>query len=297
METWLIQIGNQWLRVDSDSAYNALIKAQEAGYSGGTLRGQISNPALPEFADNQYQQAYLAASNDPKNIFRVRNNGEVLDGSGNIVKAAPGPDTSGDFDRSSPPSGGFDDVSAQTDDIERFEFGPAFERAFRRADINIGGGGGLEGAVARHSFNPLEARFFGQEALRAAPGEGEDPRSTNVSFENFIANQRANNSLLGAGSAQASRDLLNRAQTFKTFAEGTLPSELAGGFLNPATSSEGSRLANVALDAGRQRFGSLSRFLPGAQDLSQSFLAQDSPRQGTFADFLNKRIFGFGNQG
>jgi hypothetical protein len=182
------------------------------------------------------------------------------------------------------------------EDIERFEFGPAFERALRQGGVNIGAGGGLLGAQTRAAQQPLFSRFFGTEALR--PGvvgteQGElAATESEPSFQNFIAQNLQGGSLLGRQGAQQARDLLTQAQSFRDFSEGQLPSLLAGSFLNPATTGQGLNLANIAREAARTRFGSLSRFLPSAYDLSQSYLSQERPTRGTFADFLNQRIFG-----
>ena len=203
------------------------------------------------------------------------------------------------------PNGGFD-VSAETDPAlrrEAFEFGPGFEAGLRQRNIDIGPGGGLEGRIAQSRQRALEDRFFTQQALQA----GGTPLTSETAFPTFQSFLSATspgatagsgtwkNPLFGQAGAQASRDLLSKAQGFGT-ATMNFPSLLAGGVLNPATIGQGQTLANVALDAGRQRFGSLSRFLPGAQDLSQSFLSDNQLNPAgvpmSFADYLNQRIFG-----
>lgn len=177
---------------------------------------------------------------------------------------------------------------------EAFEFGPGFEAGLRDRGINIGGGGGLLGRIANTQQRQLEDRFFTQEALR--PGGELTEQNAAPTFSNFLSGRvgdQFSNQLFGRGGAQASRELLNRARSFGSpGTEGTLPSLLAGGLLNPATKGQGNTLANVALNAGRERFGSLSRFLPSAGNLSQTFLSQDRPQELTFADFLNQKIFG-----
>jgi hypothetical protein len=173
-------------------------------------------------------------------------------------------------------------------DPEKYEFGPSFLRALRGRGINIGPGGGLLGSQIREAQEPLFSRFYGSTAL--TPGSEADSAS-DVSFANFIANQQGQN-LLGRGGAQQARNLLNKAMGFTSFGQDQLPSSLAGSFLNPATTDQGINLANIAREAGRQRFGSLARFLPSAWDLSQDYLSQEEPSRGTFANFLNRRIFG-----
>jgi hypothetical protein len=198
------------------------------------------------------------------------------------------------------------DPSAETDPAlrrEAFEFGPGFEAGLRQRNIDIGPGGGLEGRIAQSRQRALEDRFFTQQALQA----GGTPLTSETAFPTFQSFLSATspgatagsgtwkNPLFGQAGAQASRDLLSKAQGFGT-ATMNFPSLLAGGVLNPATIGQGQTLANVALDAGRQRFGSLSRFLPGAQDLSQSFLSDNQLNPAgvpmSFADYLNQRIFG-----
>ena len=200
--------------------------------------------------------------------------------------------------------GGFDgdgfDISAETDPAlrrEAFEFGPGFEAGLRQRGIDIGPGGGLEGRIAQSRQRALEDRFFTQQALQAG-GKPLTSETADPTFQRFLSATTPGatagggtwtNPLFGQAGAQAARDLLDKARGFGT-ATMNFPSLLAGGVLNPATTGQGQILANVALDAGRRRFGSLSRFLPGAQDLSQSFLSQDRPM--SFADYLNQRIFG-----
>ena len=214
-------------------------------------------------------------------------------------------DANGDANGIFDPNGAFD-VSAETDPAlrrEAFEFGPGFEKGLRQRGINIGPGGGLEGRIAQSRQRALEDRFFTQQALQA----GGTPLTSETAFPTFQSFLSATspgatagsgtwkNPLFGQAGAQASRDLLNQARDFGT-ATMKFPSLLAGGVLNPATIGQGQILANVALDAGRRRFGSLSRFLPGAQDLSQSFLSDNQVNPAgaplSFADYLNQRIFG-----
>jgi len=190
------------------------------------------------------------------------------------------------------------DPSAETDPAlrrEAFEFGPGFEAGLRGRGINIGPGGGLEGAIAQSRQRALEDRFYTQQALQR--GSDLTTETAYPTFQSYLSGRTGGgdtftNPLFGQAGAQAARGLLNQARGFTAPASQALPSALAGGVLNPATIGQGQTLANVALEAGRQRFGSLSRFLPGAQALSQSFLSQDRPMTGTFADYLNQRIFG-----
>ena len=196
------------------------------------------------------------------------------------------------------PAGGGGLDASDTDKAlgrESFEFGPGFEAGLRGRDINIGSGGGLQGAIAQSRQRALEDRFYAQEALQ--PGSELTTENAYPTFQNFLSGKTGpsggfTNQLFGQGGAEAARDLLNTARGFGSPASQALPSDLAGSLLNPATTGQGQQLANVALEAGRQRFGSLSRFLPNAQALSQSYLAQDRPEASTFADYLNQRIFG-----
>ena len=194
------------------------------------------------------------------------------------------------------------DPSAETDPAlrrEAFEFGPGFEAGLRGRGINIGPGGGLQGAIAQRRQRALQDRFYTQQALQ--PGSGLTTETAYPTFQSFLSGRTGGgdtftNPLFGQAGAQAARGLLNQARGFTAPASQALPSDLAGGVLNPATIGQGQTLANVALEAGRQRFGSLSRFLPGAQDLSQSFLSDNQLNPAgvpmSFADYLNQRIFG-----
>ena len=211
-------------------------------------------------------------------------------------------DANGDANGIFDPSGALD-ISADTDPAlrrEAFEFGPGFEAGLRQRGIDIGPGGGLQGAIAQSRQRALEDRFFTQEALRKG-GTPLTSETADPTFQRFLSATTPGatagggtftNPLFGQAGAQAARGLLNTARGFGAPASQALPSALAGSVLNPATVGQGQTLANVAREAGRQRFGSLSRFLPNAEALSQSFLSQDRPMPGTFADYLNTRIFG-----
>ena len=214
-------------------------------------------------------------------------------------------DANGDANGIFDPSGALD-ISADTDPAlrrEAFEFGPGFEAGLRQRGIDIGPGGGLQGAIAQSRQRALEDRFFTQEALRKG-GTPLTSETADPTFQRFLSATTPGatagggtftNPLFGQAGAQAARDLLDQARGFGT-ATMNFPSLLAGRVLNPATTGEGQILANVALDAGRRRFGSLSRFLPGAQALSQSFLSDNQLNPAgaplSFAEYLNQRIFG-----
>ena len=198
------------------------------------------------------------------------------------------------------------DPSTETDPSnlrEAFEFGPGFEAGLRQRGINIGPGGGLQGAMAQSRQRALQDRFYTQEALRR--GSDLTTETAFPTFQKFLSATSPGatagggtftNPLFGQAGAEAARNLLNQARSFTSPSRQALPSLLAGSVLNPATTGEGQTLANVAREAGRQRFGSLSRFLPNAQALSQSFLSDNQVNPAgaplTFADYLNQRIFG-----
>ena len=184
---------------------------------------------------------------------------------------------------------------------ESFEFGPGFRAGMRGRGINLEGGGGLMGQIARNRQRAIEDRFLTQEAFNPASALTEE--TAYPTLERFLSDRQGGvsvddrlgdwtNPLFGRAGAEAARGLLDQARGFTSPATDVLPSDLAGGILNPATTGQGQTLANVALDAARRRYGSLSRFLPSAAALSESYLAQDRPTRGTFADFLNTRIFG-----
>ena len=184
---------------------------------------------------------------------------------------------------------------------ESFEFGPGFRAGMRGRGINLEGGGGLMGQIARDRQRAIEDRFLTQEAFNPASALTEE--TAYPTLERFLSDRQGGvsvddrlgdwtNPLFGRAGAEAAKNLLDQARGYTSPATDVLPSDLAGGILNPATTGQGQTLANVALDAARRRYGSLSRFLPSAGALSESYLAQDRPTRGTFADFLNTRIFG-----
>ena len=217
---------------------------------------------------------------------------------------------SGDYETPFPTGNGGNGISNISDDTgsatEEFSFRPAFEQGLRRAGIDIRGGGGVRGALASRAYDPLLSRATISAALNPLGGDY-DPEATQESlmegltFQNYLKNQAAANSLFGRGGAQSARGLFEQARelsgdpltALKALGEGR---GISGQFLKPATIAQGATLANVAREAGRQRFGSFSRFLPSAQDLTQTYLSYapetQGPQQQSFADFLNTRIFG-----
>jgi hypothetical protein len=215
----------------------------------------------------------------------------------------------GGFDDLNPNSDGFGDISDTASPTETFGFRPAFEAGLRQSGIDVRGGGGVRGALANQAYDPLLSRATLSAAFN--PDDAVyDPEATQESllgenegltFRNYLKGQATGNSLYGAGGAQAARGLFEQARNLsgdplaalKAMGEG---GGISGQFLKPATIGQGATLANVAREGGRQRFGSFARFLPSAQDLTQTYLSY-APEAGgsqneSFADFLNKRIYG-----
>ena len=176
-------------------------------------------------------------------------------------------------------TGGFSNISGGAE----AQFGPLFRAGLADRNITLGGGGGIEGRLAEQARDPFYSRSLASAAFA-------DPSATEVTALPSFQEMVRTGDLYGGGGAQKARDLLTQAQGFGT--EFTNRGALAGSILNPSTVSEGTNLANIAREAGRQRFGSFARFLPQAGSLSEGFFAQ--PQQGaqTFADFLSQKIFG-----
>lgn len=205
--------------------------------------------------------------------------------------------------------GGISDVSDTVGPTETFGFRPAFEAGLRQSGIDVSGGGGVRGALANQAYNPLLSRATLSAAFNPLDAEY-DPEATQESllgenegltFRNYLKNQAVGNSLYGAGGAQAARGLFEQARTLSGDPVAALAAlgeggGISGQFLKPATIGQGSTLANVAREGGRQRFGSFARYLPSAEDLTQTYLSyapeQQGPQKQSFADFLNSRIFG-----
>jgi hypothetical protein len=163
------------------------------------------------------------------------------------------------------------------------EFGPQFRAGLSDRGITLGGGGGIEGRLAEQARNP----FFSRSLASAAFADPSATKETALpSFQDMVRG----GALYGGSGAQQAKDLLTQAQGFGRDFTGR--GELAGSIVNPSTVSEGSDLANIAREAGRQRFGSFARFLPQANSLSESFFAQPETGASTFADFLSNKIFG-----
>ena len=225
-------------------------------------------------------------------------------GGGAKVMASPLFDGDGE---KPPATGEFDEWKPETAaPTERFSFRPGFEAGLRQAGIDVTGGGGVRGALASQAYDPLLARATLGAAFTPIDGEF-DPKATQedllkdeFTFRNFLKDQAEANALYGTGGAQAARDLFEKARTLSGDPVAALAAMGEGGgisgqFLKPATIGQGSTLANVAREAGRQRFGSFARFLPGAEDLTQTYLSMAPEGLGnpqSFADFLNRRIFG-----
>ena len=163
------------------------------------------------------------------------------------------------------------------------QFGPMFRAGLADRGITLGGGGGIEGRLAEQARDP----FFSRSLASAAFADPSVTQETALpSFQEMVRT----GALFGGGGAQKARDLLTQAQGFGTDFTGR--GELGGSILNPSTVAEGANLANIAREAGRQRFGSFARFLPQAGSLSEGFFAQPATGAQTFADFLTQKIFG-----
>ena len=279
MKPWIV-----WVQGSDGSRRWATIQASSAR----DARDRIQGAGLNYIPLGVYETLDIAESSKPDELANIQAQSGTSFGTLPMMPAFGNGGGGG--------GGGFTppDITDVEVDPERYEFGPSYLRALRGRGFNVGPGGGLLGAQIREAQEPLFARYYGSTALN--PGSGADAALTpdsdfRGSFADFIANQQGQN-LLGRGGAQQARGLLNKAMGFTSFGQDQLPSLLAGSFLNPTTTQEGMNLANIAREAGRQRFGSLARFLPSAWDLSQDYLSQDRPQEGTFANFLNRRIFG-----
>jgi len=296
---------------------NAFGKARRhAAFSGSTVRaGHLGDtPATDTDAKQAAGSLMLDEVSPGGNVisFGTTSGGGSLQqtnffegGGGAKVMASPLGDGADNGANGGGDTGGFSswgpDKESQALTRESFEFGPGFRAGMRGRGINLEGGGGLMGQIARDRQRAIEDRFLTQEAFNPASALTEE--TAYPTLERFLSDRQGGvsvddrlgdwtNPLFGRAGAEAARGLLDQARGFTSPATDVLPSDLAGGILNPATTGQGQTLANVALDAARRRYGSLSRFLPSAAALSESYLAQDRPTRGTFADFLNTRIFG-----
>jgi len=174
------------------------------------------------------------------------------------------------------------------------QFGPMFRAGLADRGITLGGGGGIQGRLAEEARDPFFSRSLASTAFAAPPIEalGEEGYRQAMPAQSFQEMARTG-ALYGGGATQQARDLLRQAQGFGRDFIGT--GALAGSILNPSTVEQGATLANIAREAGRQRYGSFARFLPQAPALSEDWFAQpDTPQIGnqTFADFLTQKIFG-----
>ena len=175
---------------------------------------------------------------------------------------------------------------------EELEFGPAFRAGLADRGITLGPGGGVAGRLAGLFRRPIESRAFANLAFND-PSIGEDATRESVtvpSFQDFVRT----GDLFGAGAAQQARGLLEQARGAGNQFGALNP--LAAGILNPATTGEAQTLGDIGREAARQRFGAFARFLPSSAEFGEQFLAQPQGTATTFADFLNRRIFG-GNLG
>lgn len=185
---------------------------------------------------------------------------------------------SGTGDSGSAGSGDSGNSTSIIGSADDFDFNPAFSQGL--ADRGIGASGVVSGR-ARQQFDPLRSRFLVSNALNA-PGQG-----TPQTFQEFT---RTGN-LFGSGASQAARDLLNQARGFGSNLGTEAEEAVRGRFLNPATTGEGTDLARIAQQAGRQRFGVLANFINPTQ-LATDFQRRAPGSEQTFADFLNTQIFG-----
>ena len=166
-----------------------------------------------------------------------------------------------------------------------------FQRAqFLQGLRNRGlGNSGVAGQARRDAFGQANTRNIFNNVFN----RGEDDQ---VGLSDFVGN--ANNALMGAGArAQAQNQFqqaldlsrgFNPAGTgFDTQGLTTLQQDI----LNPQGAGQAGLLNDLAMQTARKKFGVGAEFL-GRRNFADEFFGQDRGTAGTFAEHLNKRLFG-----
>jgi hypothetical protein len=147
---------------------------------------------------------------------------------------------------------------------------------------------GIAGRARVNQFQPLQAQFLANQVLN--PGAEGTLQQT---FKDFIGGTPLSGSASNANASNLFNQALSRSSGLNPAGGGFEGlTEKEQGFLNPSDSRQASALEGLARSKARGQFGVASEFFRPNVGLFDQFQGQGQSSASSFADFLNKKIFG-----
>ena len=163
---------------------------------------------------------------------------------------------------------------------------------------------GLTGRALERAYDPTFNRFLFQNIFDPATAENFDPEVTGTTTQPAFASFVQNQPLYGSAASEAGRQQFAQALAAS---RGISPGAGAvGGFedpsrgltaaqqdlLNPQTAQQAQTMESLARQAARSRLGVGAELFGGGRNWFDQYAGQAKPSALSFAEFLNKRIFG-----
>jgi len=164
---------------------------------------------------------------------------------------------------------------------------------------------GLTGRALERAYDPTFNRFLFQNIFDPATAENFDPEVTGTTTQPAFASFVQNQPLYGSAASEAGRQQFAQALAAS---RGISPGagQDVGGFedpylgltaaqqdvLNPQTAQQAQTLESLARQAARSRLGVGAELFGGGRNWFDQYAGQAKPSALSFAEFLNKRIFG-----
>ena len=163
---------------------------------------------------------------------------------------------------------------------------------------------GLTGRALERAYDPTFNRFLFQNIFDPATAENFDPEVTGTTPQPAFATFVQNQPLYGSAASEAGRQQFARAlQESRGISPGAGD---VGGFedpsrgltaaqqdlLNPQTAQQAQTMESLAGQAARSRLGVGAELFGGGRNWFDQYAGQAKPSALSFAEFLNKRIFG-----
>lgn len=163
---------------------------------------------------------------------------------------------------------------------------------------------GLTGRALERAYDPTFNRFLFQNIFDPATAENFDPEVTGTTTQPAFASFVQNQPLYGSAASEAGRQqFLQALEASRGISPGA---GAVGGFedpsrgltaaqqdlLNPQTAQQAQTLESLARQAARSRLGVGAELFGGGRNWFDQYAGQAKPSALSFAEFLNKRIFG-----
>ena len=163
---------------------------------------------------------------------------------------------------------------------------------------------GLTGRALERAYDPTFNRFLFQNIFDPATAESFDQGFTGTTTQPAFASFVQNQPLYGSAASEAGRQQFAQAleasrgispgagamRGFEDPSRGLTPEQQD--VLNPQTAQQARTLESLARQATRSRYGVGAELFGGGRNWFDQYAGQAKPSALSFAEFLNKRIFG-----